>query len=394
MVWAVFTLVVLALLAAAFWWLRRARPVEDQTRRQTLAVYRAQLSDLDRDVDQGRLSREEADAAAIEIKRRALAADRLKRGDAGRPMVSTALAAGLVTGGFALGALGYAVTGAPGLSPQPIAARSDSLPPGHPARQRSPQSAPKTASGESMADLVNQLEQVLADDPNRPDGWAMLGRSAGRIGQWEQSARAYQRATELAPDNEQYWINYGEALMQLAEGKITPAARLAFNKAGQIEPRHPAVAYYTGIALAQQGNTDQAVTIWQDALDRLPDDAQRARAPFRQAIERARPGSQALSPAPAMPQPSEEAQRAARDMSPEQRQAFINSMVNRLAARLEENPDDRDGWLRLARARGVQGKNAKAAEAYRRALALTDDPEQADQIRRQLEALESAAPTQ
>src|SRR3546814_14211377 len=41
---------------------------------------------------------------------------------------------------------------------------------------------------------------------------------------------------------------------------------------------------------------------------------------------------------------------AAQDMTPEEREAFIRSMVDQLAARLEAEPADPDGWLRLARA--------------------------------------------
>jgi cytochrome c-type biogenesis protein CcmH len=57
-------------------------------------------------------------------------------------------------------------------------------------------------------------------------------------------------------------------------------------------------------------------------------------------------------------------------MSDEQREAMIRSMVERLAARLETTPDDRDGWLRLARAYEVLGEADKAKEARARAEAL------------------------
>ena len=42
-------------------------------------------------------------------------------------------------------------------------------------------------------------------------------------------------------------------------------------------------------------------------------------------------------------------------MSPEEQAAMITSMVDGLAARLEQNPDDADGWMRLIRARTVMG---------------------------------------
>ncbi|WP_223291766.1 tetratricopeptide repeat protein [Defluviicoccus vanus] len=50
---------------------------------------------------------------------------------------------------------------------------------------------------------------------------------------------------------------------------------------------------------------------------------------------------------------------------------MIRSMVERLATRLQQNPDDRQGWLRLASAYDVLGETAKAAEARARAAAAT-----------------------
>ena len=46
-------------------------------------------------------------------------------------------------------------------------------------------------------------------------------------------------------------------------------------------------------------------------------------------------------------------------MSDEDRAAMIRSMVQRLAARLADNPDDLAGWRRLARAYAVLGEADK-----------------------------------
>ena len=50
-------------------------------------------------------------------------------------------------------------------------------------------------------------------------------------------------------------------------------------------------------------------------------------------------------------------------MSAEDRQAFIRSMVQRLADKMEEKPDDIDGWIRLGRAYKVLGEDEKASSA-------------------------------
>ena len=55
------------------------------------------------------------------------------------------------------------------------------------------------------------------------------------------------------------------------------------------------------------------------------------------------------------------------NLSPADRQQAIRGMVEGLDSKLRENPNDRDGWLRLANARRVLGEADKAAEAYAKA---------------------------
>ncbi|MBL8702133.1 MAG: c-type cytochrome biogenesis protein CcmI [Alphaproteobacteria bacterium] len=60
-------------------------------------------------------------------------------------------------------------------------------------------------------------------------------------------------------------------------------------------------------------------------------------------------------------------------MSPEQRDEMIRGMVASLAARLEQNPDDLQGWRRLARSYRVLGDVEAARRAAERAVRLAPD---------------------
>ena len=71
--------------------------------------------------------------------------------------------------------------------------------------------------------------------------------------------------------------------------------------------------------------------------------------------------------------PSAEDVAAAEEMSAEDRAAFIQSMVQRLADRLKDEPDDLDGWLQLGRAYSVLGNVEGAKDAYKNAAALSVD---------------------
>ena len=68
-------------------------------------------------------------------------------------------------------------------------------------------------------------------------------------------------------------------------------------------------------------------------------------------------------------------------MSPEDRNAMIETMVARLDERLKENPQDAEGWQRLVRSYQVLGKNDAARDALARGVAaLGDKTEQAAQL--------------
>lgn len=90
----------------------------------------------------------------------------------------------------------------------------------------------------------------------------------------------------------------------------------------------------------------------------------------RRAIEYARQS------ATRAPQIDSDTAAAIQAMSPEEQQAMIGGMVEGLAARLEQNPEDAAGWARLIRARVVLGQieQAKAdLKTARRELADTPD---------------------
>jgi cytochrome c-type biogenesis protein CcmH len=172
-----------------------------------------------------------------------------------------------------------------------------------------------------------------------------------------------------------------------AGGAVTPAARGAF-EAGLTDPEsRPRSRYYLALAQLQQGDAKGALDAWRALAAEAPADAewlpmvrQRiAQAANALGLDPATADSQAgrsgdVPARPAGGPPSEAAvaavARATADATPEQRQAMIRGMVEKLAARLEQQPDDVDGWTRLGRSYLVLHQPDKARDAYARALQL------------------------
>jgi cytochrome c-type biogenesis protein CcmH len=86
---------------------------------------------------------------------------------------------------------------------------------------------------------------------------------------------------------------------------------------------------------------------------------------------------QPTPPAPTQPPASASRELPAdvSDMTPAQRQAFIEQMVDGLALRLKSNGKDLEGWMRLVRAYSVLGRTQDASTALASARSnFADDP--------------------
>ncbi len=353
-----------------------------------LAVYRDQLAEIGRDLSRGVLSDSEAEAARTEVERRILAAADAPAAPAQRraaPRV-IAVAVAVVLPVLARGL--YAGLGAPGLPGAPADGRHAALDAA--LDDGGMRAAQGGAEGPDMAALVDQLAERMKERPDDVRGWLLLARSYGTLGRYQDSADAYAEALargagegELAAETQ---AAYGEALTAAANGQITMAAKAAFDEALARDPAEPRARFYLALAKAQGGDVEAALADWVRLEAEAPADA-----PWRPAvtdqIERAAAtlGLDAASlpgrAAPAVPEsmpagPDESDMAAAAEMTPEERDAFVRGMVDRLAGRLEEAPDDLDGWLRLARAYGVLGEADKAQAAWARAAALA--PRRAD----------------
>ena len=92
--------------------------------------------------------------------------------------------------------------------------------------------------------------------------------------------------------------------------------------------------------------------------------------PTLKASNFSKPKTDALTPSESFSGPTQEDVEAASKMTGEDRMAFIRSMVERLADRLKDEPNDLKGWQRLARAYQVLGEQEKAKHALAQIRAL------------------------
>ena len=353
-----------------------------------IEIYRDQLEEVDRDVARGVIGPDEAEAARTEIGRRMLAAtdgpDKTENAAPGAentapaagPRRITAIVTGLCVPALAI--FVYVAYGSPDLPGKPAAE----------VRAANESGGPQTPRGDTaQRSEVARLAAALEKNPADLDSWIALGTVLTQMKRHRQAAVAYEQAMRLAPANAEFASRAGEALALAADGQITPDAQAAFAEALRRDPTEPRAHYYQGVADRQGGRLRAALDRWVALEAASPPDApwlrflkpriarlageigmdSNALAALR---KRAPPLTAPTESAATSPGPTREQVEAARNMSAEDRQAMIRNMVDGLAEKLKDNPDDVAGWLRLGRARGVLGDRAAAKEAYAKAAAL------------------------
>jgi len=373
----VLTLIVAAWLTRALW---RPVPPPDLAQESEITIYRDQLAELESDVARGLLSESEAEASRIEVQRRLLrAADtETKASTAGQPMRLVALALVAVLGSATIGI--YSYLGAPGLKDLPLKTRLAQS-----ALQM--QNRPDQATGEARfgtappeaeqnhLELLAQLREILTSGKGNAQGFKLYIQQNLNLGRYKDAYEAQGAYLNLLGGSATAidFSDLAEYMIFAAGGFVSPEAEEVLIKALEVDPGNPRARYFSGLMALQNGRPDFTFRLWsvlqreghpesywmQDINTRLPFAAQQAGMRYE----------------PPLPGPTSEQIENAEQMSPEDRQAMINSMVAGLAERLAEDGGPVQDWMRLIRAYGVQGRVAEADAAWKAAQqAYADDP--------------------
>jgi cytochrome c-type biogenesis protein CcmH len=375
MIWALLAALAVAVVAALLWPLVREATAGADERRE-IAVLKDQLAEVERDRGRGTISDAEAEAMTLEIQRRILAASRRPPLAAWRegPALRVALAAGLAVSVPMAAFAVYLNLGAPLLQPQTPAADPE------------------------MVKLVEQLAARMQAEPGNVQGWMLLARSYRKIERFDAALAAYRHVLTFNPDDADPYASFGEMAVTLAGGEVGAEAQAAFRTALTKDRNEPRARFYLGLAAAQAGDAQRAIAIWRELTAGAPPDApwlemvrgqmfqlaQQAAimpmnvAPRHPLDETPAPPPVAAAPAPAVAEmpPSDPDDITAPDVSAIRGQfsgenlAQIQAMVGSLAGRLENQPDDYNGWMMLGRSYTVLRNAEGAKRAFAKAMAL------------------------
>ena len=314
-----------------------------------IEVYSDQLREIDRDVENNLISGEEAEYARAEVGRRLIKASKQaehKVRSSQQQHRAGRLAVILVLPVFAVA--GYIAIGNPGMPAQPLAARLDT--------------APQPVDGRDIEALIAEAETHLASNPDDGRGWDVLAPIYMRLGRLGQAETAYRNAIRLLGSAVTRQAGLGQVLFAQSVGIVTADAQRAFQSVLDAEPDNPFAAYFLALALAQEGRSDEVLASFRAIAAASPPDA-----PWMLLV---REQIRWLAGADALPGPDAEDVEAAMAMAPEERREMIVGMVAGLDAKLQENPEDLNGWLRLIQSYMVLGETEQAGRALQQAMGV------------------------
>ena len=328
------------------------------------AVYRDQLGEIDADRARGLIGEAEVEAARLEIARRLLQADRTElthsedasgSGHARAAMIAVATVLPLLALGL------YLVYGSPRLPDQPLALRLQD-----------------PSNAQNLEALVARVEARLREHPEEGEGWDVVAPVYMGWQRYQDAADAYGQAIRLRGPSAKRLSGQGQALVLANNGVVSDEARTALERAVALDQSLTEPRILIAIAKEQDGQFAAAIEDWRAILANRQGDA-----PWRQMVEQriasdeahlaSKPVPGAEAPGGGVPDlpvargPSAGDVAAAQNMNPADRQAMIAQMVQRLAARLDQDGSDLAGWLKLVKAYSVLERKDDAEKALARA---------------------------
>ena len=234
-----------------------------------ITVYRDQIAELDRDLENDILSREQYDKSKQELQQRMLQdvteRDKLvigKNKKIRNIVLSTFIALTLPLAAISL----YLVIGdTRGLLPQAQLAN---------ATQQMNRDGGNAPSGhDNFSSVLDNLIARLNNNPEDIEGWIMLGRTYAIMGQYAEAGNTYAKLVELIPDSPQILSDYADVLAMKNQGSLSGKPAELIYEALRIDPKYPKALALAGTIEFEQERYAQAAEYWEKLLKGIPADS-------------------------------------------------------------------------------------------------------------------------
>lgn len=234
-----------------------------------ITVYRDQIAELDRDLENDILSREQYDKSKQELQQRMLQ-DVTERDtvvvDKNKKFRNIALSVVItLTLPLAAVSLYLAIGDTRGLLPQAQLAS---------ATQMNRDGGGSPAGHDNFSSVLENLIKRLSENPEDVEGWVMLGRTYAIMGRYGEASNTYAKLAELIPNNPQILSDYADVLAMKNQGNLAGKPAELIYQALSIDPKYPKALALAGTVEFEQERYAQAAEHWENLLQVVPADAQ------------------------------------------------------------------------------------------------------------------------
>lgn len=236
-----------------------------------ISVYRDQLAELARDLQNDILTQEQYNKSKQELQQRMLQdvpdhdGTVFVRKTNKLHSVATAIVIVLALP-LAAVSLYLAIGDTRGLLPQAQLASAT--------QQRGGEDSP--AGHDNFSSVLDNLIARLQKDPGDIEGWVMLGRTYAIMGRYDEASKTYGKLNEIVPDNPQIMSDYADVLAMTNQGNLAGQPTELVTAALKIDPEYPKALALAGTAAFEQNQFAQAAAHWEKLLSVIPADSQLA----------------------------------------------------------------------------------------------------------------------
>ena len=233
-----------------------------------VAILRDQLAELDNDVANGVVPREQYEAARRELERRVLEESKAAPAPVSGPPSSAAAWTAAVLGGalpIAAAMLYFALGSHEAFGP--AATQSASAGAADAQHELTPQ---------KVAEMAATLAARLEKEPDNAEGWAILARTYYSLKRFPEAAAAYERAVALIPDNADLLADYADTLGS-ANNSLDGKPTELINRALKVNPNQWKALALAGTVAFNHKDYTQAVAYWEQLKTTLPPESDMAR---------------------------------------------------------------------------------------------------------------------
>ena len=131
--------------------------------------------------------------------------------------------------------------------------------------------------GVHSASELKALEDKVESKPDDAESWLMLARSYSAMERFQDAAHAYDKLTQLVPNEAQLWVDYADVAAMAAGKTLKGKPTQLLDKALVLDPENFKALALSGSAAMERGEYAVTIKYWEKLLKMIPSDDENAK---------------------------------------------------------------------------------------------------------------------